>query len=128
MPVSSGRPVDRRSFRRARFLYDGRDLERIASASVPAGAWMPDLFAVIVPGGLKNGDMARVEKFAGVEKALPVAVEQVKLAGDLTGSRKRKNVIRQDNVVFMGLDVAAAYEGREALCRLFIWSRTGRVR
>lgn len=79
------------------------------------GAWMPDLFAVIVPGGLKNGDMVRVEKFAGVEKALPVAVEQVKLAGDLTGSRKRKNVVRQDNVVFMGLDVSAAYEGREAL-------------
>lgn len=79
------------------------------------GEWMPDLFALIVPGGLKNSDMARVERLTSVKKALPVAVEQVKLAGDLTGSRSMKNVVRQDNVVFMGLDVHAAYEGADAL-------------
>ena len=74
------------------------------------GAWMPDLFAAVLPGGLNHADIARVRTIPGVKEAYPVAVEQGKLAGDPAGSRRLRNVVRQDNVVFMGLDTAA-YSG-----------------
>ena len=77
------------------------------------GAWMPDLFAAVLPGGLKETDIAQVKAIPGVKEAYPVAVEQVKLAGDPTGSRRLRNVVRQDNIVFLGLD-PEAYTGNNA--------------
>ncbi|MGI5924058.1 MAG: ABC transporter permease [Lentisphaeria bacterium] len=77
------------------------------------GDWLPDMFATIIPGGLVDDDMSAVQAVAGIDaqRCLPVAVEQVLLAQDLTGSRQRQNVVRQDNVVFFGLDSARAYAG-----------------
>lgn len=74
------------------------------------GTWMPDLFAAVLPRGLDRADIARVRAIPGMREVYPVAVEQAKLAGDPAGSRRLRNVVRQDNVVFMGLD-AAAYSG-----------------
>lgn len=77
------------------------------------GDWLPDMFATIIPGGLKDDDMGAVLAITGIdsERCLPVAVEQAQLAKDLTGSRQRQNVVRQDNVVFFGLDSTRAYAG-----------------
>lgn len=81
------------------------------------GEWLPEMFASIIPGGLHDDDLPAVRAIAGIdgERCLPVAVEQAKLLKDLTGSQRRQNVVRQDNVVFFGLDSAQAYAGPQPL-------------
>ena len=81
------------------------------------GSWMPDYFLSVIPGGLNEQTAGEVAKIRGVlpGKCLPVAVEQVKLAEDLTGSRERQSVVRQDNVVFFGVDVDRGLGGKDPL-------------
>lgn len=81
------------------------------------GSWMPDYFLSVIPGGLNEQTAGQVAEIRGVlpGKCLPVAVEQVKLAEDLTGSRERQSVVRQDNVVFFGVDVDRGLGGKDPL-------------
>ena len=48
----------------------------------------------------------RVDRIEGVapQRCLPLAVEQPRLARDLTGSDTRNSVTRQDNVILIGID------------------------
>lgn len=86
------------------------------TAFVP-GPWMPDLMLAIIPGGIEKSQMADVCAIEGIDKdrCLPLYVEQTRLAEDLTGSQKRASVVRQNNVVFMGLEVERAFGGKNPL-------------
>lgn len=81
------------------------------------GAWMPECFAAIIPGGISAERAAAVAAFPEVRdgQALPVAVEQVRLRDDLTGSRERASVVRQDNVTFFGIEVSGGLSGDNPL-------------
>ena len=81
------------------------------------GKWLPELFVTIVPGGIQAEDVAQVEKISGIKpgRCLPVAVEQCPLAEDITGSRQRQNVVRQDNITLIGMPVDKAFAGEEPL-------------
>ena len=77
-------------------------------AFVP-GPWAPEAMLAFQPGGISPADALKVRELAGVdpERCYPLVVEQPRLKQDLTGSAERASVIRQDNVVIVGLDPAA---------------------
>jgi putative ABC transport system permease protein len=81
------------------------------------GDWLPDLIVAFLPAGITDADMAAVRATPGVrpEQCLPMAVEQPKLAQDLMGSAERTSVVRQDNVLLLGLDPEKAYGGSSPL-------------
>jgi putative ABC transport system permease protein len=85
------------------------------------GEWLPDMFVTIIPGGLNEDDMEAVRAIEGInpQRCLPVAVEQALLLEDLTGSQQRQNVVRQNNVVFLGLDSSRAYAKEQLLPFVF---------
>ncbi|WP_149496632.1 ABC transporter permease [Roseiconus lacunae] len=87
-------------------------------AFVP-GAWAPDAIAVIKP-GLPLDQVHKIAELPDVDekRCLPLVVEQPRLADDLTGSAKRASVIRQDNVVIVGLDPDGAFAGDKPLLEL----------
>ena len=75
------------------------------------GDWAPDMFVTLQSGGLPDAEIDTVRRMPGVvaEQCLPVAVEQPRLAEDITGSRKGSSVTRQDNVLMIGLDPQVAF-------------------
>ncbi|MCW1887533.1 ABC transporter permease [Luteolibacter flavescens] len=79
------------------------------------GAWAPDALVGFRPGGIPFEDAEKVASFPGVEKSLPVIVEQPRLKEDLTHSAERATVVRQDNVVMVGIDPARAFGGDDPL-------------
>jgi putative ABC transport system permease protein len=81
------------------------------------GKWLPDLFVTIVPGGIHPDDFPQIQQIPGIKpgRCLPVAVEQCPLADDITGSRTRQNVIRQDNITLIGMPVKEAFGGTKPL-------------
>lgn len=85
------------------------------------GGWAPDAVVGFRPQGLP---MAAAEKFAGIDgvtKSLPLVVEQPRLKNDLTRSAVRASVVRQDSVVLIGIDPAAAFGGDDPLFH-FEWA------
>lgn len=81
------------------------------------GKWLPDLFVTIVPGGIQPDDFAQIQQIQGIKagRCLPAAVEQCPLADDITGSRTRQSVTRQDNITLIGMPVKEAFGGTAPL-------------
>ncbi|MCZ2343296.1 MAG: FtsX-like permease family protein [Bacteroidales bacterium] len=77
------------------------------------GKWLPDLLVAFQPSGLPDDEHADVSQVPGVrpEMCLPLAVEQPRLAVDLTHSQERISATRQDNVVVFGLDPERGFGG-----------------
>ncbi|MCW1916439.1 ABC transporter permease [Luteolibacter sp. GHJ8] len=84
------------------------------------GTWAPDAVVGFRPQGLPFEEAEKVAAFEGVSKALPIVVEQPRLKDDLTGSALRATVVRQDNVVMVGIDPESAFGGADPLFR-FEW-------
>ncbi|WP_404306898.1 FtsX-like permease family protein [Neorhodopirellula lusitana] len=87
-------------------------------AFVP-GNWTPDAIAIVKP-GLSPDQVAGIAALPDVDESrcLPLVVEQPRLVDDLTGSAARPSVIRQDNVIMVGLDPQDAFAGEHPLLRL----------
>lgn len=75
------------------------------------GDWNPDMLVAFQRGGLPDSEVAAVRAIPGVraDRCLPLAVEQPKLAADLTDSETHSSVIRQNNVIMIGLDPQVAF-------------------
>ncbi|MFA5204600.1 MAG: FtsX-like permease family protein [Lentisphaeria bacterium] len=84
------------------------------------GDWVPDVLVAFQVGGLPDAEIATVQRASGMpaERCLPLAVEQPKLAADITGSEERASVARQDNVVLVGLDPERGLGGADPLLKL----------
>lgn len=83
------------------------------------GAWVPDALVTFQRGGLPDSELAAVQAMAGVRpgQCIPLAVEQPKLVSDITGSDERVSVIRQKNVIMIGLDPQVAFGGADPLVK-----------
>jgi putative ABC transport system permease protein len=83
------------------------------------GAWVPDALVNIPSGGLPDAEMDAVRHIEGVipRQCIPLAVEQPRLAGDITHSGQGSSVTRQDNVIIIGLDPQVAFGGPKPLIR-----------
>ena len=81
------------------------------------GDWAPDVLVCFPHGGLPDAEIDAVARIEGVDpqRCLPLAVEQPKLADDITGSREHQNVARQDNVIMIGLDPERALGGEDPM-------------
>jgi len=79
------------------------------------GDWAPDALVCFTAGGLPEEEIDAVAHIKGVDsqRCLALAVEQPKLAEDITGSRQRLSVARQDNVIMIGLDPRLALTGSD---------------
>ena len=84
------------------------------------GKWMPEYFAAMTPGGFAQEDIAKIRAIPGIDAnyCQPVAVEQVRLAEDITGSKQHKSCVRQNNVIFFGVDPMHAYTGKDPLYKV----------
>lgn len=83
------------------------------------GDWVPDLLVAFQRGGLPDAEIAAVQRIEGVRngQCIPLAVEQPKLASDITGADKRQSVISQNNVIMIGLDPQVAFGGDDPLVK-----------
>jgi putative ABC transport system permease protein len=83
------------------------------------GAWVPDVLVSFQRGGLPDSEVAAVRALPGVraDKCIPLAVEQPRLADDITGSEEHSSVIRQNNVIVIGLDPEVAFGGSDPLVK-----------
>jgi putative ABC transport system permease protein len=83
------------------------------------GDWVPDMLAAFQSGGLPDAEIAEIRKIPGVipEKCIPLAVDQPRLAGDITDSEHGSSVTRQDNVIMIGLDPEVAFGGKNPMIR-----------
>jgi putative ABC transport system permease protein len=81
------------------------------------GDWVPDMLVAIQSGALPDTEIENIRRMPGVisEQCIPLAVEQPRLAEDITGSRQGNSVTRQDNVIIIGLDPQAAFGGEKPL-------------
>ena len=72
------------------------------------------------PSGSPQKRPATLSGLPGVDPdcCLPIVAEQPRLLEDLTGSAQRASIIRQDNVVIVGLDPRRALVGRRPLLEL----------
>lgn len=84
------------------------------------GDWVPDMMVSLEQGGLPDAEIESVRHIPGViaEQCLPLAVEQPRLASDITGSQQGNSVTRQDNVIIVGLDPDVAFGGTKPLVGL----------
>ena len=83
------------------------------------GDWNPDMLVALQRGGLPDGEIAAVQAIEGLRpgQCIPLAVEQPKLAADITGSEAQSSVIRQNNVIMIGLDPQVAFGGADPLVK-----------
>jgi putative ABC transport system permease protein len=83
-------------------------------------AWVPDMLVALQSGGLPDGEINAVGAIEGVRpgQCLPLAVEQPRLAEDITGSKSTTSVIAQNNVIMIGLDPQAAFGGTDPLLKV----------
>ncbi len=84
------------------------------------GDWVPDALVSFQRGGLPDTEIEAIRSIPGVDgqQCIPLAVEQPKLAEDITGSHERTSVARQDNVIVIGLDPNTAFGGDDPLIKL----------
>ncbi|MDP0492263.1 MAG: ABC transporter permease [Verrucomicrobiota bacterium JB023] len=85
------------------------------------GSWAPDALIGFKPQGVERSFAEQVSAFKGVKKSLPIIVEQPRLLHDLTDSAVRATVVRQDNVVIVGVDAVPAFGGDDPLFK-FRWT------
>jgi len=83
------------------------------------GDWVPDALVAFQRGGLPDAEVDAVRSIPGVRGSqfTPLAVEQPKLASDITGSQGQSTVIRQNNVIMIGLDPQVAFAGPNRLLK-----------
>lgn len=88
-------------------------------AFVP-GRWAPDALLSFRPDGLSFEKAAEVASIPGIDprRCQPIVVEQPRLLKDLTDSAERASVIRQDNIVIVGIDPEGAFGGDAPLLKL----------
>jgi putative ABC transport system permease protein len=81
------------------------------------GDWIPDVLVCFQRGGLPDAESDAVRNIEGVrpDRCIPLAVEQPKLASDITESEKHNSVISQNNVIMIGLDPQKAFGGSDPL-------------
>ena len=81
------------------------------------GPWAPDAVLAFQSGGFPLAKVSEITRLPGVdpEHCLPIVVEQPRLLDDVTGSAERATVIRQDNVVLVGIDPRKAFGGDRSL-------------
>ena len=81
------------------------------------GDWVPDLIVKLPSGGIPEEAIETIRNTKGViaSQFVPLAVEQVKFAGDVTGAEIRSTASRQDNCVMIGVDANAALGGDDPL-------------
>jgi putative ABC transport system permease protein len=81
------------------------------------GDWVPDMLVTLQSGGLPDAEIDTVRHLPGIipEQCVPLAVEQPRLAGDITDSEKGNSVTRQDNILMIGLDPQTAFGGSRSL-------------
>lgn len=81
------------------------------------GDWVPDMLVALQSGGLPDTEIDAVRHLEGVipEQCIPLAVDQPRLAEDITGSQQGNSVTRQDNVIMIGLDPQVAFGGSKPL-------------
>lgn len=81
------------------------------------GDWVPDMLVAFQSGGLPDTEIDAVRNVKGViaEQCIPLAVDQPRLASDITGSQQGNSVTRQDNVIMIGLDPEVAFGGPKPL-------------
>ena len=84
------------------------------------GDWVPDVLLAFQRGGLPDAEVDAIRDLEGVraDRCIPLAVEQPKLASDLADSENQMSVIRQDNVIIIGLDPQVAFGGSEPLVKV----------
>ena len=84
------------------------------------GDWVPGMLVAFPSGGLPDAEIDAVRRLPGVipQQCLPLAVEQPKLADDITGSEERSTVTRQDNIILIGLDPQVGVGGANPLVPL----------
>ncbi|HEX2972023.1 MAG TPA: ABC transporter permease, partial [Tepidisphaeraceae bacterium] len=84
------------------------------------GDWVPEMMVAILPTGLPDSQIPAIQQIKGVipDQCLPLAVEQPRLADDITGSLQRATVTRQDNVVLIGIDPQRGLGGSSPLLNL----------
>ena len=84
------------------------------------GDWTPDMLAAFQLGGLPESEVETVRHMPGVlaDQCLPLAVEQPRLAEDITGSRFGTSVTRQDNVIMVGVEAEGAFGGPNPVFKL----------
>ena len=95
------------------------------------GKWVPDMLASFQSGGVLSTEIDAVRSIKGVraDRCIPLAVEQPKLAGDITGSEEHQSVIRQNNVIMIGLDPDVAFAESDPLLKLrFVEGSAGEAR
>jgi len=83
------------------------------------GDWAPDMLISFQSGGLPDSEIDAVRRAKGViaDQCQPLAVEQPRLASDITHRGERMSKIRGDNVVMIGLDPQLAFGGARPLVR-----------
>lgn len=81
------------------------------------GAWHPDMLVALQQGGLPETEIDAIRAIEGVraDRCIPLAVEQPRLASDITDSEHHASVIRQNNVIMIGLDPQMAFGGPDPL-------------
>ncbi len=86
------------------------------SSFVP-GPWAPDAVIGFKPDGISADRAGEIAAIEGIEAthALPIVAEQPRLLEDLTASAERASVVRQDNVVIIGIDPEAGFGGEDPL-------------
>jgi putative ABC transport system permease protein len=84
------------------------------------GSWAPDALISFNPAGIPPEKAVAVAELPGVDpkRCLPIVVEQPRLLEDLTHSAERASVVRQDNVVLVGLPAGPALGGDHPLLEL----------
>lgn len=84
------------------------------------GDWIPDALVCFQRGGLPDSEIAAVRAIEGVraDQCIPLAVEQPRLASDITGSEKHSSVISQNNVIMIGVDPQVAFGGDNPLLKV----------
>jgi putative ABC transport system permease protein len=87
------------------------------------GKWFPDMLVSIQRGGFPDSEIENVRNIEGVQadRCIPLAVEQPKFVSDITGMEEQGtghgSVIRQNNVIMIGLDPQVAFGGSDPLVK-----------
>lgn len=81
------------------------------------GPWAPDALIAFTPKGLPFDKAVEVCQLPGVDpdRCLPIVAEQARFTRDLTGSAQRASIVRQDNLVIVGLDADKGVGGDDPL-------------
>ncbi|MEW4488919.1 ABC transporter permease [Thalassoglobus sp. JC818] len=77
------------------------------------GLWAPDALIQFGSDGLPMNKVDAVSVIPGIDRQriYPIVVEQPRMQEDLTNSAERASVIRQDNIVIVGIDASRAFSG-----------------